>query len=50
MGFARESQLKADPEVYDAISKLKPDQFTDVFLSTTTQRRDTRSPVMRSTS
>jgi peptidyl-prolyl cis-trans isomerase SurA len=30
MGFARESQLKADPELYDAISKLKPDQFTDV--------------------
>jgi peptidyl-prolyl cis-trans isomerase SurA len=31
MGFVRESQLKADPEVYDAISKLKPDQFTDVL-------------------
>ena len=31
MGFAPESQLKADPEVYDAISKLKPDQFTDVL-------------------
>jgi len=29
MGFARESQLKSDPAVYDAISKLKPDQFTD---------------------
>src|SRR5208282_3359643 len=28
MGFARESQLKTDPEVYEAISKLKPNQFT----------------------
>ncbi len=31
MGFARESQLKADPAVFDAISKLKPGQFTDVI-------------------
>jgi parvulin-like peptidyl-prolyl isomerase len=31
MGFAYESQLRADPEVYDAIGKLKPDQFTDVL-------------------
>lgn len=31
MGFARESQLRADPPVYDAVSKLKPDQFTDVL-------------------
>ncbi len=31
IGFAAESQLKADPEIYDAISKLKPDQFTDVL-------------------
>ncbi len=31
MGFVSESQLKADPIVYDAISKLKPDQFTDVI-------------------
>ncbi len=31
MGFVRESQLKTDPEVYDAISKLKPDQFTDAL-------------------
>jgi peptidyl-prolyl cis-trans isomerase SurA len=31
MGFARESQLKTDPEVYDAISKLKPGQFTDAL-------------------
>jgi peptidyl-prolyl cis-trans isomerase SurA len=30
MGFVSESQLKGDPAVYDAISKLKPDQFTDV--------------------
>jgi peptidyl-prolyl cis-trans isomerase SurA len=30
MGFAPESQLKTDPALYDAISKLKPDQFTDV--------------------
>jgi peptidyl-prolyl cis-trans isomerase SurA len=31
MGFARESQLKTDPEVYAAITRLKPDQFTDVM-------------------
>jgi peptidyl-prolyl cis-trans isomerase SurA len=31
MGFVRESQLRADPTVYDAIGKLKPDQFTDVL-------------------
>ena len=31
MGIARESQLKTDPEVYAAIVKLKPDQFTDVM-------------------
>jgi len=31
LGFARESQLKADPAVFDAISKLKPGQFTDVI-------------------
>ena len=31
MGFVAESQLRADPEVFDAISKLKPDQFTDVL-------------------
>jgi peptidyl-prolyl cis-trans isomerase SurA len=30
MGFAPESQLKTDPSLYDAINKLKPDQFTDV--------------------
>jgi peptidyl-prolyl cis-trans isomerase SurA len=31
MGFARESQLKADPAVYAAINNLKPGQFTDVL-------------------
>jgi peptidyl-prolyl cis-trans isomerase SurA len=31
MGFAAESVLRSDPEVYNAISKLKPDQFTDVI-------------------
>jgi peptidyl-prolyl cis-trans isomerase SurA len=31
MGFVPESQLRADPEVYDAINKLKPDQITDVL-------------------
>jgi len=31
MGFATESQLKADPTVYAAISSLKPGQFTDVI-------------------
>jgi peptidyl-prolyl cis-trans isomerase SurA len=31
MGFVSESQLKSDPVVYDAISKLKPDQFTGVI-------------------
>ena len=29
MGFARESQPKTDPEVYEAVGKLKPDQFTN---------------------
>jgi len=31
MGFATESQLKADPPVYAAINNLKPGQFTDVI-------------------
>jgi peptidyl-prolyl cis-trans isomerase SurA len=31
MGFVRESQLRTDPEVYGAIGKLKPDEFTDVI-------------------
>jgi peptidyl-prolyl cis-trans isomerase SurA len=31
MGFVAESALKADPEVYDAVGKLKPDQFTDIL-------------------
>jgi peptidyl-prolyl cis-trans isomerase SurA len=29
MGFAPESALRTDVEVYNAVSKLKPDQFTD---------------------
>ncbi len=31
MGFATESQLKADPAVYGAIGNLKPGQFTDAI-------------------
>ena len=31
MGFVFESALKTDPPVYEAISKLKPGQFTDVL-------------------
>ena len=31
LGFVKESALRGDPEVFDAISKLKPDQFTDVL-------------------
>ncbi len=31
MGIIAESALKSDPEVYDAVSKLKPDQYTDVL-------------------
>ena len=31
MGFVAESALKADPQVYDALNKLKPGQFTDVL-------------------
>jgi len=30
-GFFTESQLHSDPEAYNAISKLKPGQFTDVL-------------------
>ncbi|MGH9560409.1 MAG: SurA N-terminal domain-containing protein [Terracidiphilus sp.] len=30
LGFVRESQLKSDPSVFDAISKLKPGQFSDI--------------------
>lgn len=30
-GFVRESDLRSNPEVYDAISKLKPGQYTDVL-------------------
>jgi peptidyl-prolyl cis-trans isomerase SurA len=31
MGFAYESQLRADSDVYNAISKLKPGQITDIL-------------------
>lgn len=31
MGFVPDSQLHADPEVYNAVSVLKPDQYTDVL-------------------
>ena len=31
MGFVAESALKSDAQVYEAIGKLKPDQFTDVL-------------------
>lgn len=31
MGFIAESDLKADPQVYDAIGKLKPGQFTEIL-------------------
>lgn len=31
LGFVVESQLREDPEVYTAISKLKPGQYTDVL-------------------
>lgn len=31
MGFVAESQLKTDPEIYNAVSPLKPDQFTSVL-------------------
>jgi peptidyl-prolyl cis-trans isomerase SurA len=31
MGLVAESALKGDPEVYAAVSQLKPDQFTDVL-------------------
>jgi peptidyl-prolyl cis-trans isomerase SurA len=31
MGFVNESQLHAEPDVFNAISKLRPGQFTDVI-------------------
>ena len=31
MGFVPESHCAADPEVYNAISKLKPGQITDIL-------------------
>jgi peptidyl-prolyl cis-trans isomerase SurA len=34
MGFIPESSLKSDPQVYGAISKLKPGQFTEVLSAT----------------
>lgn len=33
MGFLSESQLKTEPEVYAAVSKLKPGEFTDVLVA-----------------
>ncbi len=36
MGFIPESSLKSDPQVYGAISKLKPGQFTEVLSATPT--------------
>lgn len=31
MGFIPESSLKTDPQIYEAINKLKPGQFTDIL-------------------
>jgi len=31
MGFAYESEVRSDPAVFDAVSKLKPGQFSDVI-------------------
>jgi parvulin-like peptidyl-prolyl isomerase len=31
MGFIPESQLKTDPEIYNAVSQLKPDQLTPIL-------------------
>ncbi len=31
MGFATEAQLRADPAVYSAVTKLKPGQITDIL-------------------
>ena len=31
MGFIAESDLRSEPEVFEAVDKLKPDQFTDVL-------------------
>jgi peptidyl-prolyl cis-trans isomerase SurA len=31
MGFVAESALHTDPEVYNAVNKLRPDQYTDVL-------------------
>jgi len=32
MGFVSESQLHADPQVFNAVSKLKPGQITDIIV------------------
>ena len=42
MGFVPESQLRSDPEVYNAISKLKPGEITDVL--PVYRRRRPRTP------
>lgn len=39
MGFVSESALKSVPIVYDAISKLKPGQFTDIIPATDANHR-----------
>ena len=31
MGFVSESQLRSDPEIYNAIAKIKPGQITDIL-------------------
>ena len=31
MGFISESQLRSDPEIYNAIAKIKPGQITDIL-------------------
>jgi peptidyl-prolyl cis-trans isomerase SurA len=31
MGFVTESQLRSDPEIYNAIAKIKPGQITDIL-------------------
>ena len=41
MGFMLESQVRTDQEVYNAISKLKPGQFTDVYPIVDPQSRRT---------
>jgi hypothetical protein len=50
MGFIPESQLRGDPDVYNAISKLKPGQITEIFPSTTAPAPATTPSATRSTS